>query len=159
ADLQRALYERTPDEGVRLAAAQWEELGKSQLMRMQIAAAAMEYLRACCVMSAARLEKRFDRATDGLLRASVKTLDGIRTRYAPAFASVLRAGIAHRAGTPDVARTELEKAVHVFDATGLRMYAAAARRRLGILVGGDAGRAVKAEGDVVMASENVVDPE
>jgi hypothetical protein len=40
----------------------------------------------------------------------------------------------------------------------MRLNAAAARRRLGILIGGDRGRALATEADACMASEQIRNP-
>jgi hypothetical protein len=61
-------------------------------------------------------------------------------------------------GDDDIARTTLELAIGAFDAADMRLMAACARRRHGILVGGTAGDAEVTAGDAWMRAQDVVDP-
>ena len=56
------------------------------------------------------------------------------------------------------ARDLFEAAAEGFDRHGMAMHAAAARRRLGMLLGGDAGDALVAAADAQMTAQGVVDP-
>jgi hypothetical protein len=47
----------------------------------------------------------------------------------------------------------------IFDATGLKLYGAAARRRQGQLMGGERGRALTIAGEAVMHGQGVIDLE
>jgi len=157
AELNRALYDGTASVGVDLVDAQWQALGKAQLMRLQIALAMMVYLRASCVLSAAPLRQPVDRAVAARVRAAMKILGKIPLAFVAGFASTIGAGLAQRIGQLDAARDHLQTAVRVFDACRLTMYGAAARRRLGALIGGDEGAGLLRAGDAAMASEHVVD--
>jgi tetratricopeptide (TPR) repeat protein len=76
-----------------------------------------------------------------------------------ALAGLLRAGVAAQRGKTDEAVTQLEEAINSLDAADTRLYSAAARRRLGVLVGGDAGEAHLAAGNAFMEAQGVKDPE
>jgi hypothetical protein len=67
------------------------------------------------------------------------------------LAALARAGAAHLVGDDGAARSELAAAIAGFDAAGMGAYAAAARCRLGMLEGGDAGAALLAAGTAVLA--------
>jgi len=70
---------------------------------------------------------------------------------------VLEASLALLRRQPDRAAERLRTATSRLDRAGLRMYAAAARRRLGQLLGSEEGAACLREGDATMAQERVVD--
>jgi hypothetical protein len=157
ADLSLALYEGQPRRGLELAERQWPALEQSQLLRMQIALAMMHYCRAGCLLAATRREQ----AAAHLPRvaATVRVLEKTSLGYAHGWAAVLEAGLARRGGQPERAAERLRAAIPLLDANGLRMYAAAARRRLGQIVGGSEGSASLAAGELAMAAEGVVDLE
>ena len=70
---------------------------------------------------------------------------------------MLDAGLMQGSRHPERAAASLRSAIDCFDASGLRMYAAAARRRLGRVIGGDEGARSLAQAETVMAAEGVVD--
>jgi hypothetical protein len=70
----------------------------------------------------------------------------------------IRAGLARAGGDDPVAVDQLGRAAKAFESANMRLYAQAARRRLGQLLGGDHGRALIHGADVWMASEEVQDP-
>ena len=79
--------------------------------------------------------------------------------HARGWAAALEAGLALHGGDAESAVERLRAAIACFDATGLRMYAAAARRRLGEALGGSEGQSTLAAGDAAMAKEAIVDIE
>jgi len=155
ADLSLALYEGAPERGVELARAQWPALERSQLMRMQIARATMEYYRAGCGLGAALRNRAGPIAPR--VRAAVRALTKTRLPYASGWAALLDASLAQLSGDAGRAAERLRAAIARLDASALRMYAAAARRRLGQVIGGDEGDACRAAGTSAMLSEGVVD--
>jgi hypothetical protein len=75
------------------------------------------------------------------------------------MADLLRAGISARAGRLDPAAADLRRAVTGFECMDMALYAAAARHRLGAIIGGDEGRALRAAAEDWLRSETVVRPE
>jgi hypothetical protein len=75
-----------------------------------------------------------------------------------AQAALLRAGVASLRGDDVSAAARLGEAIAGFDAVGIVHFAAAARRRLGELLGGDEGRALIARSDAWMAAQPVKGP-
>ena len=71
----------------------------------------------------------------------------------------MRATVAHQAGQPEDALTELRAAVAGFESADMRLYAAATRRRLGALVGRTEGRELVVAADAFMREESIVNPE
>jgi hypothetical protein len=78
--------------------------------------------------------------------------------YANPFATLIRAGIAHRRGDDRRAISLLEKATNDFDASHMRLYATASRRRLGEMIGGDRGRQLVARTEEWMAKQEIKNP-
>jgi hypothetical protein len=76
--------------------------------------------------------------------------------YASAYRSVLDASLSMHARDGVTATKHLRAAIDGFDANDMCMYAAAARRRLGELVGGDEGTQLLARGDASMRAQGVV---
>jgi len=68
---------------------------------------------------------------------------------------VILAAVAYAAGDHDAAVSELRAAIGRFESTGMALHAAAARRRLGAVVGGDEGRALEATAETWMARAGV----
>ena len=100
-----------------------------------------------------------------LLRDAVRAarrIEGERADWATAKAKLLRAGIAV-AGRIGGEGTEhavslLREAIAGFDAADMALYAAAARRCLGALLGGDEGRGLVRAADAWMMSETIKNP-
>jgi eukaryotic-like serine/threonine-protein kinase len=80
-----------------------------------------------------------------------------RARWIQPFASLIRAAIASRRA-PDEVLPLLRAAISGFDAASMRLYSAAATRRLGQYAGGDHGRELIASSDSFMRRELIQDP-
>jgi hypothetical protein len=72
-----------------------------------------------------------------------------------ALAGVIRAAVAWQRRQPESALQLLGQAIQQFDAVEMKANAAAARRRLGQLVGGDKGRELLEAGDAWMIGQGV----
>ncbi len=68
---------------------------------------------------------------------------------------LINAAVAFAAGKPDGAVTELRRAISDFESTGMALHAAAARKRLGGVLGGDEGHALVADADAWMATAGI----
>ncbi len=90
---------------------------------------------------------------------TARILDRQGLNWSDAFAAHLRAGIASLRGEEDAAIARLRRAIEGFDAGGLNLYAASARRQLGQLVGGDEGNALIARCDAWMTGQGIRAPE
>lgn len=91
------------------------------------------------------------------LRRAIATLgerDGLATR---ALAALYEGALESQIGDAENALAHLRGALACFDHAGMGMFAAAARRRLGQLVGGDEGRALRERGEDFMHAEGVDD--
>ncbi len=114
------------------------------------------HLRARCALAAA------GKATNGQgfldkARDAARRLRRERVAWAAALADLIEAGIAGRQGRP--AALDLSaRALAGFESAGLRLYAAAARRRHGVLLGGDRGRDEVELADAWMQQQEIVAP-
>ncbi|HYX28857.1 MAG TPA: hypothetical protein VE863_09830, partial [Pyrinomonadaceae bacterium] len=78
--------------------------------------------------------------------------------YANPFATLIRAGVARGRGDGAFAISLLEKASTDFDAAHMRLYGAAARHRLGEMIGGDRGRKLVAQSEEWMTKQQIKNP-
>jgi hypothetical protein len=92
-----------------------------------------------------------------IARRDAQRLERENMPWSKPFARVLRATIAHQEGNVDRAIEHLTAAVEGFVAADMHLYAAAGRRRLSVLVGGDAGRSLRSEADQWMAAQEIRD--
>ena len=78
--------------------------------------------------------------------------------WGDALAGLLRAGIAAVQGDRTLAVRLLRETVNRFEAADIHIHAAVARRRLGGLLGGEAGRELATQAEVWMAAQKIVNP-
>lgn len=98
---------------------------------------------------------------DDLLASAEKScrqLNGFGLAWTAALAELVRAGAAAQRGGTEEAIKRLRRAMSALDAEQMQLYAAATRRRLGALIGGDEGQALTAEGTGFMETQGLVDP-
>jgi hypothetical protein len=143
------LYTGDAEAAWRRVEEKWGPLTRSLLLRVQILRAESHFLRARCALAAAaagvdrqRLVRIAERHAARLARENMPWI-------AP-FAPLMRAGIHSMRGQRDAARRLLVVAAEGFDRVDLRLYAAAARRRLGQLTGEAEGQQLITQADAVM---------
>ncbi|HYV46009.1 MAG TPA: AAA family ATPase [Myxococcaceae bacterium] len=96
-------------------------------------------------------------AASAAMRAA-RRVERERTGYGDAWAAMLRAGAAHLRGEREAAAVRLRDALARAEALGMTHYAAAARMRLGAVLGGEEGRALLAGAERWAATEGVRNP-
>ena len=134
-----------------------QALERSLLLRVQFVRIDILHSSGRCAVAAAAV------ADDP--RAMLRTAEGYarqlarqRVPWASAHALATRAGAAMVRGDSLDARRQLIAAVDAFDAISMGVYAAAARRHLGNLVGGDKGQALIARADEWMIGQGINNP-
>jgi hypothetical protein len=78
---------------------------------------------------------------------------------AASLASLLRAGISASRGDRAAAIALLRRAIPALEVDAMKLHAAAARRRLGELLGGASGRALVQAADAIMSAEGIKRPD
>lgn len=93
-----------------------------------------------------------------IAESMARKLDRQRVDWARTFSRQIRAGIASLRGNADQAARLLSESITLAEAEGLGLLAASAKRRLGRLQGGDAGRAAVAQADAWMTAQEIRKP-
>ena len=142
-DVQSALEDLEPEFAL---------LSKSLFIRIKIVRSVSRWLRARLLLAAAA------GPADRQLPRLARQLERERIGYADVFAALIRAGIAARNGDADATAARLRRAVGLSEDVGMKLCAAAGRRHLGRLIGGDEGSALVASAEGWMAAEEIRDP-
>jgi hypothetical protein len=152
-----SLYRGDAARAVQRAAELWSPFTGSLLSRVQHIRVLACHFRA---RSALALAASAPNATPHLATAArdARQLERESVPWAAAFARLIRAGAAACRGDAASAAAGLAQAAVALDALDMALYAAAARRRLGRLHGGDEGRALVASADAWMASQHIANP-
>ena len=114
------------------------------------------HLRGRAALAAARDAANDSRLLDAAHRA-VRRLRRERVAWADALADLVAAGVASQTSGGSASQLAL-RARDGFEACGLQLYAAAAQRRYGELIGGDHGREAVIAADTRMAQQGIVSP-
>ncbi|WP_165230426.1 serine/threonine-protein kinase [Aquisphaera insulae] len=142
--------------------ASWPALEGSMLLRVQFIRTSMRFLRGRAAIAAAAglLQPAPSRARELLAVAhrDARRLSRERMPCPTAFALMITGGVAALRDDRDAAIASLRRAVPAFEAVDMRLCAAVARRRLGELLGGEAGAEEVRRADEWMAGEQVRDP-
>jgi hypothetical protein len=94
-----------------------------------------------------------------VVRRSIARLRSYKTHYSKLLASMLGATLAVQDGDRERAVASFREVVALGEAAHIVFITAAARRRLGALVGGDEGRALLAAAEQWMREARIKDPE
>ncbi len=135
---------------------QVKPLERSMLLRIQGLRIDATQLRARLALASAIGSER-----EGRLRLAEKLAGKIereKMAYSNPLATLVRAGVAKQRGDEQRAILLTEKALRDFEATNMRLYAVAARRRLGEMIGGERGRELLAQTDKWMAKQQIKNP-
>jgi hypothetical protein len=157
-EVQIDLYQGAGSAAWERVTAQWPALARSYLLRVQQVRIFLTHLRARAALAAtpAAAER------GPLLYAAqrdARLLWRERIAWAEALAQLVRAGVAMARHDAGGARQLLEDAAVRLEAAGLRLYAAAARRRLGQQIGGSEGHRLVGQAEAWMKGQNVRRPD
>jgi len=137
----------------------WPALTGSLLLRVQLIHCEIRSLRARLALATAG-EIGGEQGRRLLLEAEqdARRLHRLGAPWIESQAQLILAGVAATRGDDQQAVRLLREAAAGFDAADMALYAAAARRRLGALLGGDAGLALREAADSWMSSEKIRAP-
>ncbi len=157
AEAEIALFLAEAQTAWRLLSNQWRGLKRSQLLRVQLFRIEARHLRARCAIAAAVDEHGRDdpRALLGIAERDATRIEGENTPWGNALAQLLRAGIAGARSDTQNTISFLQSAERDLSSADMSLYAAAARRRRGELLGGDEGRSLVETADTWMAGQGI----
>jgi hypothetical protein len=136
----------------------WAKLKKSFLLRVQYVRADAHFVRARPAL-ASSLEGATPRARIAEAQRLAKQLASEDMAWTEPLANMVRAGVASLNDTPEDAARLLTVALRGAEAAEMATHAAAIRRQLGVLIGGDEGSALTAQADHAMTLQGVRVPE
>lgn len=110
---------------------------------------------AAAALRASNISESYRQQLTAAVRESVRTLKRRGMTRSRGMGSMLSAALCFAQGDPSKAVRELRAAIANFDEARAGMHAAAARRRLGELLGGDEGRALVNAGEAFMHEQGI----
>jgi len=136
---------------------QWQALEDSLLLRIQVLRIEAMHLQARAALATSEGKQRSRRLK--IAEKMAKRIEREKAAWATPFARLVRAGIANRKGDKELAGRLLSEAATTFKQQDMELYAAASRRRLGEMVGGDHGYQLLAETSAWMSSQRIKNPD
>jgi hypothetical protein len=88
-----------------------------------------------------------------------RRMEKVNMSWSKPYATLLRAAVAQQRNDDGKATRLLSEAVQIFERADMRLYAAAARRRLGEKLGGERGQQLIIEADAWMTGQKIKNPE
>ena len=155
ATAQAELYRGNPEVAWHEIERSWPGLAQAKLLVVQCLRCEIRHLHARAAIALAASGGADAAKLRGIARKAASTI--ARDDVAPAapFAAAIRAALADDA---DVRRRELTAALAGFESAHMMLYASACRDRLGALVGGSEGEALRATAAAWFATQHVRDP-
>jgi hypothetical protein len=135
----------------------WKTLTRSLVFRSQLTRIAFLISRGTSAVLAARTA-RDPRPHLALARRDARRLRRERWPYAEGYAAVMVGAADYLEGKTESGIAHYTRALALFETTEMSQLAAAAKRKLGELTGGDKGRALVAEADLMFQTLRVKDP-
>jgi hypothetical protein len=156
------LYSGRPDQAWKRLAEQWSALRWSFLLRVQYVLLESLHHRARAALALACEGTQGAAGRRKLLRVAARDAARMKRQHMPwgdALADLTLAGIAAARGDSNGAMSLLRTAEAGFEGANMALYAVAARRRRGQLMGGAEGRALVEAADAWMAGQNILNHE
>jgi hypothetical protein len=139
--------------------AQWPLLAGSFLLRVQQIRVFLVYLRGRCALAAAGQSAAESARLISAAEKDAARLDREQMPWSAGLAALVHAGVATARGDAERAKECFGLAADLLDKVSMSLHAAAARRRHGLLLGGDAGRLLVDQADGWMAEQTVQNSE
>lgn len=136
---------------------QWKALESSMLLRIQVLRIEAMHLRARTALASMQpgsVNRRRMQQAEGLARQIARE----HMTWATPLASLIKAGVANRRNDIAATTAYLSDAVERLELAEMHLYAAAARRRLGEVFGGERGAQLIAEADGWMNGQKIKNP-
>jgi tetratricopeptide (TPR) repeat protein len=155
---QADLYQARAASAYSRVESEWSSLSWSLLMRVQILRIEANYLRARCALAAAQ-GAADSRSYLKVAEKQARRLAREKGELALPFVSLIQAAIAYMRGDHARSAGLLATAITDFERLDMSLYAAAAKRRLGQVLGNSKGPGLIDEVDDWMRREKIVKPE
>jgi eukaryotic-like serine/threonine-protein kinase len=136
---------------------QWPALAKSMLFRTPGVGVEAMQLRARTILALGA--DRRDASELRFVEKMAGKMEKVRMSWSKPYATLLRAAVAQQRGDTEKANRLLSEALQIFERAEMRLYAAAARRRLGEKLGGERGQQLITEADAWMTAQKIKNPE
>jgi len=155
ARVQTELYRGRAEAAWHLITTHWKDFERTQLLRVRFLRAEALYLRgrAALLMAATGNDVPVFLSRTRRIARQLQRFD---RPWTDAVALLLQAGVSHLDGRPSDAAQELTSAIRAFEATGMHLHAAVARRRLAEVREVDAP--LLAEADAWMTNQGIRQP-
>lgn len=153
------LYEGNAGAAETLVTQAWPAMKKAMVFFIQQMKIRALHLRGCTRLPTARTEPHRRAALLPLVERDADALDREKVAWARALAMLLRAGIAAASDDWSVASTKLEGAIIALDAADMGLYAAAAKRQLGLIRGDSAGAELVSQADAYLRDRHIRKPD
>lgn len=157
-DLDIELYSGHYAEALDRCRERWPALYGTGIPAAGLFQAEATYRRACAAIGLSHQAPAERSAMLGAARRDCATLARVRSPFARGATLALRAALAHASGDGGRAESLLAAAGEAFRESGIRGYAAAARRHRGLIAGGSAGARLVEEAGLELRREGVVNP-
>jgi hypothetical protein len=157
ARVQTALYRGDAEAAWRLFTEQQPRLRRSLLTRVPVFRVESPYLHARSALAMAATSRRSSRFLS-VARAGARRIARERRSWSDPIALLLRAGIAHIEGSTPLALSCLHDAADRFDRADMKLYAAVARRRIGVVQDDAPGRELRRQAEEWMATQHIKNP-
>lgn len=155
--VQIELYTGDPEVAWKHLVGQWPALENSMLLRTQVLRIEATYLRARAVLANALPTN--DAAKLSYAESLARKIEKEGMPWAKPLANLARAAVAHQRQQQSDAKNLLTAAAEGFAKGDMHLYEAAARRRLGELLGDARGERLIREADEWMQSQRIQNPE
>ena len=137
---------------------EWPALSGSMILRVQIIRIEALHLKARCALAAAASSTSDAQQLIGVAERLAGQISKEGMKWADPLATLLQAGVASLRNDKQTAINLLSKASEEFEDAHMKLYAAAAKRRLGEITGGVDGQRLTDEADSWMREQKIKAP-
>jgi ATP/maltotriose-dependent transcriptional regulator MalT len=153
ARMQTALYRGDAEAAWNLLTDLETNLRRAHLTRVQVLRIEARYLRARCALAMA--ETSGARRFLSVARRAARRIAAERMPWSDPIALLVMGGVSYLDGGRTPAASYLREAVDGFERADMKLYAAAARCRLGALLGSARGRELRQQAEAWMAAQHI----
>lgn len=152
--LEIALYKGDAARAWQLVNAHWKALRRSLLLNLQYVRVESRYHRALAALALASQDARRRKSLQRIALEDARRIERERLPWGEPLVRLIRAAV-----DPDAAIAHLSAAEATAKQADMRLFAAAARRRRGEVIGGSEGGTLIAEADAVMRAQAIMFPD